>query len=239
MFVSGTISVGGGAISGCYGWWGQALESIVRTTTFTAQYHFGASLIPAPDGPHVRCPGYPSYVDFTPTGSSCFANVASCTEGVTIRVALTFLKLEENAMFFSSGAEVEDGTGFAVFYRYGAVNVVAKTVEREYSVRLSSVRTMFTQTLCMSLSAGAGLEVDVDGKLEGTDKNGVNRLIPGDTEKVNTVYCGRPTEEVTHYRYSEVVVGQMDVFYAARTELLEEEVLIPGATCVTVKTMAI
>ena len=81
---------------------------------------------------------------------------------------------------------------------------------------------------CMSLTTTNGLEIIVDGKHLGSDLTGLEHTESSNTVRPNVMKCGRPTKEVTHFGYSEVTVGSMDVFYTGISELVEENNLVKG-----------
>lgn len=166
-------------------------------------------------------------MDFTPTGPGCFANLGSCENGQTVCIDMSFDSFEENAMYFTSGADTEDGIGFSVYYRFGSVNVIGKTATRDYSIELATLQVQVEYKFCMSLTTDDGLQVVIDGQPMGSDKTGLEKEIEANVTEFKKIICARPTERETHFNFGELTLGGLDVFYNGLNELVEDNVITP------------
>ena len=162
---------------------------------------------------------------------SCFADLDSCTKGLTLSTRIKFTKIEENTIFLSSGSDSFDTSRMTLVYRYGRFHFVLKSEKKAYYVSFSRVSVNKWSLFEFSFNKTDGLLVYVDNALvaKTTVAIDVTKTV---TSSLSIAIGNKITSSLVST--AQFAVETFELYGLTRTELVKSGVLIEGKNFIKV-----
>ncbi|XP_052098806.1 uncharacterized protein LOC127733493 [Mytilus californianus] len=174
-----------------------AHQVLQTTTTIKFTVHGSPTLVPTATGQAIYINSSSQYLVIDRTGfTSCLSDLDKCTNGFTITTNVHFTTLTDNTYIISSGGNLQNTKGIALYYQGGNIHFVVSTSTKTWHLVTSHKLTLNVwHHLELSWNQNLGCELVDNGKLVGS----VTQPIPHHATVVKQIAIGYGyTQSTTH-----------------------------------------
>ncbi|KAK7469526.1 hypothetical protein BaRGS_00036472, partial [Batillaria attramentaria] len=152
----------------------------------------------------------------TRTGThSALSNPGACNLGFTVTFTSKVESLCDDMYIMTSGGDLEEYSGVAVYYRRGWTYVTVGTTEHRWTLRMDKPKVNTFEDFSISWGQGVGLQVSVGDKMYQTQRYSLRASLATQT---TDLYLGGPLPG-TDGCYAQLVFGALQVFTAPKPVL--------------------
>ncbi len=152
----------------------------------------------------------------------CMGNLDLCEHGLTVSMYVKPKRWIENSYIMSSGP-------YSLYYKNGRLHAKFSSSTKTWETAIQDVELDTWQKVEMSWDPDRGLEVYLDGEKKASTTT--YRTHSASTSTDNMIYVGGPNS-VTYGEFSDVVVDELQVWYANRDHLAAFGLMEPGRSTV-------
>ena len=188
----------------------------------TAQGH--PEVVPGKRDNAIELDGNSQYLDLGQHPDSCLGNLTECRHGTTGSMWAKFKEFKQNTYYYTNG------NGVAVYYKDDKLRYSFTSGNQRWEVDIADLDADRWYFLEYTWEAEKGLRVYVNNRLQGTDAR--PQRVPRKTgTRTNHVYIGRANsddENGRHFRFPDVVIDDVETWYADRDYLVAFGYLVRG-----------
>ena len=147
--------------------------------------------------------------------NSILSNPGDCSLGFTLTFTTKVRSLCEDMYILTTGGDLEDYTGMAVYYYRGWTYVTVGTAEHRWTVQLDAPELNQYADYEISWGQDLGLQVSVNENVFSTRRYSLRRTVATRTENM---YIGGPVPN-SQGCYAELLFGALQIFTAPKPVL--------------------
>lgn len=159
-------------------------------------------------------------------GKSVLSSPGDCHLGFTVTFTTKVQTLCENMYILTSGGDLEQYSGVAVYYHRGWTYITVSTAEHQWTVQMDKPELDSYADYEISWGQDLGLQVSVGEKTVSTRKYALRKTL---ATKATSLYIGGPVPG-TQGCYAQMLFGALQVFTAPKP-VLEIIGIITGKHC--------
>lgn len=162
--------------------------TITTTTSLTFQIHGNVRLQTENQKQVLHLTGSNSYTTISNSNfTSCLVNIDGCSSGFTVSLNANFLKILDNTFIISSGGNIPDTKGFALYYRQHKLYCSVTTSSKTWTLQIPFVLTTNVwKNFEFSWSKTLGLELYIDHVF----KASVTQSVPATATQTKQIAIG-------------------------------------------------
>jgi hypothetical protein len=152
-------------------------QVLQTTTTIKFTVHGNPQLVPGQTGKAVHITNSSQYLIVDKNGfTSCLSDIDHCTGGFTITTNVKFSTLTDNTYIISSGGNLPNTKGIALYYQGGKIHFVVSTSSQTWHLTIPHTFTLNVwHHIELSWQKNLGSELIDNGKLVGSVTQPVNQ----------------------------------------------------------------
>ncbi|VDI09440.1 Hypothetical predicted protein, partial [Mytilus galloprovincialis] len=174
-----------------------AHQILQTTSTIKFTVHGNPTLVSTSTGHAIHITSNSQYLVIDKTGfTSCLSDLDKCTNGFTITTNVHFTTLTDNTYIISSGGNLPNTKGIALYYLNGNIHFVVSTSTKTWHLVMPHTLTLNVwHHLELSWNQNLGCELVDNGKLVGS----VTQPVPHQATIVKQIAIGHGyTQSTTH-----------------------------------------
>ncbi|XP_071167716.1 uncharacterized protein [Mytilus edulis] len=206
-----------------------AHQILQTTSTIKFTVHGNPTLVSTSTGHAIHITSNSQYLVIDKTGfTSCLSDLDKCTNGFTITTNVHFTTLTDNTYIISSGGNLPNTKGIALYYLSGNIHFVVSTSTKTWHLVIPHTLTLNVwHHLELSWNQNLGCELVDNGKLVGS----VTQPVPHQATIVKQIAIGHGyTQSTTHISMKVEGFKTVD---ANRASLVVAGIVTPAVSATT------
>ncbi|XP_062591670.1 uncharacterized protein LOC134253173 [Saccostrea cucullata] len=148
----------------------QIIQNVIHTSLQTMfNIHGTATLVNSVNGKAINLTGN-SYITVNNTGfNACLKDIDTCSSGFTLAINVNLHQLTDNTYIVSSGGDLQNHKGIALFYQNNKLHFVVTTTSKQWIVSVPNTLTLNVwHKIELSWSKTSGSLLVIDNNLAGS-----------------------------------------------------------------------